>query len=65
MNEMIEKTTLAYCRIFPELKDDYLTTGDDTIINIVVEKVIERNKNNSILDVGSLKTQIKNILNSP
>lgn len=65
MNEMIEKTTLAYCRIFPELKQDYLNSGDDTIINIVVEKVIEKNKDNSILDVGSLKTQIKNILNSP
>ena len=44
-NEMIEKTTLAYCRIFPELKEDYLTSGDDTIINIVVEKVIEKRYN--------------------
>ena len=65
MNQIIEKTTKAYCRIFPELKDDFINDGDETIVNIITDKLVEINKNNTIIDVRELKQEIKKVLNSP
>lgn len=61
-NELIEKTVRAYCTIFPELYDDYINNNDNSIVNIIRDKIIDKSK--TFIDVNEIEKKVKNILNS-
>lgn len=60
--EDIKKIINAYSVIFPELVESYKANDDQTIIDIIANKIIEKSK--MMVDVGNIKDEIKKELNS-
>lgn len=58
----IKKIINAYSIIFPELIESYYHENDTRIIDIIVDKIIEKSK--MFVDVNSIKNIIKNELNT-
>jgi predicted RNA binding protein with dsRBD fold (UPF0201 family) len=61
MDELINKVTKAYSTIFPELLESYKENDDQTIVEIIADKIIDKSKN--LVDVNSIRNKVKNILN--
>lgn len=62
MEDILKNITIGYGRIFPELLDRYHKNNDQSIVELICEKYLEKTR--GIVDKNNIKKEIVEYLNN-
>ena len=61
METELRKVAVGYARLFPELLDRFHQNDDQTIVDLIAEKAIDKIES-KIVDLNNLKIKVKEVL---
>ena len=62
--DLVKAISLGYIRLFPELLDRFKKNNDESIIELISNKVFEKSEKSGIFDKKKVKKEIKDYLSN-